>query len=301
MRIGVNPLIWMNDDAPELGAGITLERCLAEARAAGFSGIELGRRFPRTAEELAPLLGRHGLALVSGWYSARLLERGVERELEHLRDHVALLRAMKCTTLIFGDVSGAVHREPRPISERPMLDVRTWKRFAKALDAVARQLRDEGVQMAYHHHVGTFVETPDEIASLMDDTSPAVGLLLDTGHLAWGARGDDDALPLVIASFADRIVHVHLKDLRREVLARALTMDLPFLQAVPQGIFTVPGDGDLDLAPVVETLARRAYTGWIVVEAEQDPARADPLTYATLGFAHTKRLVSRYAPARNTG
>jgi inosose dehydratase len=288
----------MNDDAPELGASISLERCLAEARAAGFEGIELGRKFPREERVLRPLLKRHALALVSGWYSARLAERGAEREFASLRDHLALLRAMKCTALVFGDVTRAVHRTPKPLSARPKLTARSWPRFLRELEVLARRIRDEGIQMAYHHHMGTFIETPDEIARLMDGTSPAVGLLLDTGHLAWGARGDVEALPRILRGYADRIVHVHLKDVRREVLERALAADMPFLTAVRAGVFTVPGDGDFDLAPVIETLALRRYDGWIVVEAEQDPARADPLTYANLGYAHTQALVERHALAR---
>lgn len=291
MRIGVNPLLWINDDKPELGADVPLERCLAEARAAGYAGIELGHRFPRSVRELRPLLARHRLSLISGWYSAHLCERGVERELDALGPHLALLRAMGCETLIVGEVSGAVHREPCTLSRRPVLDAAQWPRFTRALDRLAQRVLGEGLRLAYHHHVGTVVETPEEVARLLDETSDAVGLLLDTGHLAWASRG---GAPLHhwVERFAHRIAHVHLKDVRRDVLARARRDDLPFLDAVCAGVFTVPGDGALELAPVVAALRRRRYRGWLVVEAEQDPAIAHPLTYARLGFANAAHLLA---------
>jgi inosose dehydratase len=261
-------------------------------------GIELGHRFPRVAGELRPLLEAHDLSLVSGWYGSQLLERGARAERERLEAHLTLLHAMECSTLIFADVGGSIHRDARPLSRRPVLDRAHWSRFVRELDILARRLADEGVRLAYHHHVGTIVQTPDEIARLMDDTSEAVGLLLDTGHLAWGAMSDDDdggALTRLVDDYGARVAHVHLKDVRRSVLERACAGDGAFLDAVRAGVFTVPGDGDADLAPVLDALRGHDYDGWIVVEAEQDPAIAHPLTYAKLGFAGTTRLIGEHA------
>jgi inosose dehydratase len=292
VRIGVNPLLWINDDKPELGANIPLERCLAEASEAGYAGIELGHKFPRDERELRPLLTRHRLALISGWYSARLIERGADRELEELRAHFELLQVMECRTLIFGDVSGAIHRGDAPLSSRPVLDPKSWGRFVRELERLARKLSAQGIQLAYHHHMGTIVQTPVEIARLLNDTTSAVGLLLDTGHYAFAAHGGDALAPFV-ERYGDRIVHVHLKDVRREVGDRALARDDSFLDAVCDGVFTVPGDGSLNLTPVLTALKRRNYDGWIVVEAEQDPARAHPLTYAKIGYANVACLLAR--------
>ena len=137
-----------------------------------------------------------------------------------------------------------------------------------------------GVAMAFHHHMGTIVESDEEVGLLMRHTGPAVGLLYDTGHSAF-AGGDPVAL---VRRHVGRIVHVHCKDTRPEVLARARAEDLSFMQAVVDGIFTVPGDGSIDYRTILQVLADHGYAGWLVVEAEQDPAKAHPLTYARLGF-----------------
>jgi myo-inosose-2 dehydratase len=276
LRFGTNPIAWSNDDLPALGGATPLETCLAEARAAGYAGIELGNKFPREAEALRPILARHGLALVSGWYSGRLLERSVEAELAAMEPHAALLAAMGCEALIFAETSGGIAgRRDVPLSRRPVLD--DWKGFGRKLTAVAEALAARGLRLAYHHHMGTVVETAAEIDRLMAVTGEAVGLLLDTGHLAF-AGADPVA---VAARHRARIVHVHCKDVRTDILARAKAADWSFLDAVVEGVFTVPGDGALDFAVVLRALG--PYEGWLVVEAEQDPARADPLAYASLG------------------
>lgn len=276
IRFATNPIAWSNDDMPELGGATPLETCLAEARAAGYAGIELGNKFPREASALRPVLDRHGLALVSGWYSARLLERSIEAELAALEPHAALLQAMGCTVLIFAETSGGIAGErDAPLSRRPLLD--DWQGFGRKLTALAEAIASRGLRLAYHHHMGTVVETAAEIDVLMAATGEAVGLLFDTGHLAFA--GADPAA--VAARHRSRIVHVHCKDVRAEVLARAKAADWSFLDAVVAGVFTVPGDGAIDFAATLRALG--PYRGWLVVEAEQDPAKAHPLTYARLG------------------
>jgi len=287
IRLGINPLTWTNDDMPELGAGTPLETCLAEAKAAGFAGIELGNKFPRRAAELGPILARHGLDLVSGWYGARLLERDVDAEMREAEAHISLLSAMGCTVMVHAEVSRAIHgHRTMPLSRRPVLSEAEWALLTLRLAEFARRLKARGLHLAYHHHMGTVVETEAEVDRLMAETPPEVGLLLDTGHLAF-AGGD----PVAVAErHAARVVHVHCKDIRAAVLKDAKARDLPFLLAVLAGVFTVPGDGSVDYAAVLRKLAGAGYAGWLVVEAEQDPAKAHPLTYARLGHDALARL-----------
>ncbi len=280
LRIGINPLTWTNDDMPELGGETPLETCLSEARQAGYEGIELGNKFPRTTDALRPLLEAHGLALVSGWYSSRLLERPAAEEMAAVEDHLALLSGMGCEVMVFAEVTGCVHGDrSASLAARRTLDEDQWPGFGERLTEVAEGLAGRGVALAYHHHMGTVVQTEAEIDRLMEVTGEAVGLLLDTGHLTY-ADGDPTA---VARRHAKRINHVHCKDLRAEVMRRARAANLSFLDSVLEGVFTVPGDGAVDFTAVLEVLAAAGYRGWLVVEAEQDPAKADPLTYARMG------------------
>jgi inosose dehydratase len=289
VRIGINPLTWSNDDLPSLGAQNSLETCLTEARAAGYAGVELGNKFPRDAAKLRPILQTHGLALVSGWYSGRLLERDVDSEWSAMRAHFELLHALDCKVMVFAEVSRCTHGDRlAPISQRPHLPKGEWSRFGQRMTALAERMQREGLRLAYHHHMGTVVQSAQDIDDLMANTGDAVGLLLDTGHLTYA--GDDPAQ--VAARYARRIVHVHCKDVRREVLAYCRNRDSSFLNAVLEGVFTVPGDGMVDYRGVLEPIARSGYQGWLVVEAEQDPAVAPPMKYATMGYRNLSAVAA---------
>ena len=283
VTLGINPITWTNDDMPELGGDIPLDVCLAEARLAGYSGIELGGKFPRDAAVLRPQLQQHGLDLVSGWYSAHLCRRTVGEEVAAVEPHLSLLAAMGCQVMVFAEGHGSTDGDPSaPLSRRPILADAQWAPFCARLNEVARHLRERGVRLAFHHHMGTVVQTESEIDRLMAATTGDVGLLLDTGHLVF-AGGD----PVAVARrHAQRIVHVHCKDVRREVLDDVLVGDRSFLRAVLDGVFTVPGDGSIDYPAVLTELRRGGYEGWLVVEAEQDPKKAHPLTYARMGYAN---------------
>jgi inosose dehydratase len=285
--LGINPISWTNDDLPGLGDDISLETCLSEARAAGFAGVELGRKFPREASRLRPILEHHDLRLVSGWYSSRLLERDAEAEWQALQPHFRLLTALGCRVVIVAEVTGCVHGDRRArLSARPQIAPERWPEFGARLGELAERLRQHGLRMAYHHHMGTVVQTGREIDRLMEHTSDAVGLLLDTGHLHFA--GDD---PVHYArTYRSRITHVHCKDVRPAVLSRALNRDASFLDAVLAGVFTVPGDGCIDYRSVLTPLVEHGYAGWWVVEAEQDPAIAIPAKYAALGHRHLQEL-----------
>lgn len=289
VRIGINPLTWSNDDLPALGAENSLEMCLTEARAAGYAGVELGNKFPRQADRLRPILKSHDLALVSGWYSGRLLERDVTAEWKAMRAHFELLHAMKCEVMVFAEVSRCTHGDQlAPISRRPTLPKSEWSRFGANLTELAERMQREGLRLAYHHHMGTVVQSAQDIDQLMSNTGESVGLLLDTGHLTY-AGGD----PVAAATrYAKRIVHVHCKDVRREVLERCRNRDSSFLNAVLEGVFTVPGDGMVDYPAVLAPIAQSGYRGWLVVEAEQDPAVAPPMQYAQLGFRNLQSFAA---------
>ena len=288
VRIGINPLTWTNDDLPELGGETPLDVCLAEARQAGYAGMELGHKFPRKTAELRPILEKHGLALISGWYSAELLARSAADEIRAVQDHFNLLADFGCTAMVFAEVTGCVHgQRDVPVVNRPRLRDDQWREFGERMTEVGEHLLTRGVRIAYHHHMGTVVETEEEIDRLMANTGEAVGLLVDTGHLTY-AGGDPLA---VIRRHGKRIVHVHCKDVRPAVLADAKNRNRSFLDAVLDGVFTVPGDGSIDYRAVLRALKEVGYQGWLVVEAEQDPAVAHPLTYATRGYQHLRQLV----------
>ena len=287
IRLGTNPIAWSNDDLRELGGATPLATCLSEARQAGFAGIELGHKFPRDFTQLRPILDRHGLALVSGWYSSALLERDAAAEMTALRPHLSLLQAMDCDVLILAETSNAIHGDRSvPLSRRPILY--DWSLWADRLSALNDLVRAEGLRIAYHHHMGTIVQSEADIDAMMRQSN--VSLLLDTGHATFGG-----ADPVALAKrYRDRIVHVHCKDVRPDLMAESRRQDWSFLDSVVAGVFTVPGDGCVDFAAVLAELPD--YQGWLVVEAEQDPEKAHPLTYARLGHDTLARLIEGRKP-----
>jgi len=281
IRIGANPIGWSNDDMRELGGETPLETCLKEAKEAGFEGMELGHKFPREPEALKRALAPFGLACVSGWYSAELLRRSADEEIAALRPHLDLLKAVGSNVLVFAETSNAIHGDrSAPLSKRPVMNAGDWAEFGRRVTAVADRTLAEGVRLVYHHHMGTIVQSEADIDAFMSATGPSVHLLLDTGHATWGG-----ADPVALARrYKDRISHVHTKDVRRSVMERSLKEDWSFLDSVVQGVYTVPGDGMVDFVAVFRELP--GYQGWVVVEAEQDPAKAHPLTYAKMGYAN---------------
>jgi inosose dehydratase len=287
VRIGINPITWTNDDVPELGGDTPLETCLAETKLAGYAGTELGGKFPRQSAVLKPIMERFGLAVVSGWYDGRCDENDVTREMDAIGPHLQLLKDMGATHVVYADTSRGRHGAIwDPISKRPALSAGEWPTYGAKLTALAERMAEFGVRMAFHHHMGTIVEADAEIGLLMKHTGEAVGLLYDTGHSAFSG-GDPIAL---LKSHVKRVVHVHCKDARPDVLARARRDDMSFMDAVMEGIFTVPGDGSIDFPAILGILAEADYSGWLVVEAEQDPKKAHPLTYATMGFNNLSRM-----------
>ena len=287
VRIGINPITWTNDDLPSLGGDTPLEVCLSETRLSGYAGTEMGGKFPKTSAELGPILKRHNLALVSGWYDGRLHEKDVDAEWQAVLPHLTLLKELGSRHVVYADTSGRSDGDLfAPISKRPRLAGGEWPEYGRKLTALAERMKDFGVGMAFHHHMGTIVETEEEIDRMMETTGPAVGLLYDSGHCVFSG-GDPVAL---LKRHIGRVVHVHCKDARRRVLEKARAADGSFMQAVLDGVFTVPGDGFIDFPALLKILSEANYSGWLVVEAEQDPAKAHPLTYAKLGYSNLWKM-----------
>ena len=239
---------------------------------------------------LEPLLSAHGLRLVSGWYSGGLLTKSVDEEYEALASHVELLCDLRSEVLIYCDTTGSVHGDPDvPLSRRPILSSEALKTYGESLTQLGARLLSRGIRLVYHHHAGTVIQTESEIDQLMQHTGDAVALLLDTGHLAYVGVDPQE----VFARHAARIRHVHLKDVRPKVLQMPGFAELPFLSAVLQGVFTVPGDGSLPFDGLIDELIKKGYSGWLVVEADQDPAFAEPLVTAQKGYDTVRSLLQK--------
>jgi inosose dehydratase len=283
IRLGVAPIAWTNSGLPQLGGDTTLETCLAESRAAGYSGTETGVKFPIDAQVLAPILGKYRLSLVSGWFSGELLSGSTAREKDRMAGQLATFKALGASVLIYAETSGSVQaRRDRGISKRPRLADAEFRDYGRKLTELAEWMAAAGMPLSYHHHMGTIVEAEREVDLLMANTGLAVGLLLDTGHLTYAGASVLDTT----RRHARRINHVHCKDIRPEVLKTARQQDLSFLDAILAGVFTVPGDGMVDYYAFARLLAEIGYAGWAVVEAEQDPLKAPPGKYAKLGHQH---------------
>jgi inosose dehydratase len=290
VKLGTNPIAWTNDDMPELGGDTPLETCLKEAAEAGFTGIEKGGKFPNDAETLQAILSKHGLAFVSGWYGAELRFRDVEAEIAAMRPHFDLLKACGCKVMVFAETSGTVQgNRGVPVADRPVMSEAEWPVFLERISKLGDWMAGQGVSIAFHHHMGTVIEKAHEIDRLMEGTPETVGLLFDTGHLTFA--GEDPAK--VARKWAKRVNHIHAKDVRPDMLKRALAERWSFLDAVLNGVYTVPGDGCVDFDAALRPIAEAGYAGWLICEAEQDPAKAHPLTYAKKGYATLKALTER--------
>lgn len=283
VQIGISPIAWQNDDLPDLTAGFTMEQALKEAREIGYTGVERGQRMPQDTEGLRVYLDRYDIALCGGWCSGNLLVNDVAAEREAVRQQVEQFIALGSPCIVYAECSNTVQGEiGTPVNNRPKLSRDEVSAYAAKLTELAKWMADKGMPLAYHHHMGSIIEAEDDVNWLMEGSGPEVNLCFDTGHLLFGG-GD------VMATFnrwGDRIHHVHYKDIRPEVVKDVRENDRSFLDAVIAGAFTVPGDGCIDFAEVTRALKAMRYSGWIVVEAEQDPAKAPPYEYSKKGYEH---------------
>ena len=290
VKLGIAPIAWSNDDMPELGGDTPLEQCLSEASEAGFSGIESGGKFPKKSKELIPLLDKYNLNLCSGWYGANLRINSVKEEIELIQDQLKLFQDCNAPCIVFAEVSDSIAGDPkRPLSTRPKMNDEEWKNYCKKISEIGKYLEDQGMPLAYHHHMGTVIETQQDTERLLENTSDQVKLIIDTGHMLFAGGNFIE----VVNNFKERIIHVHCKDMRKNVLEKSLKEDFSFRQAFLEGAFTVPGDGFIDYEPLLTFLKKNSYNGWLVVEAEQDPAKANPLEYARIGHKHLSSVCKK--------
>jgi len=281
IKLGMSPISWTNDDLPELGGETTLETCLSETLEAGFIGTELGGKFPKNKNELKSVLAKNNLKLISGWYSGTLINNDIESEIVRITPQLNLFKDVKASVIVYGETFNTVQNKIEiPLNKRPKLNQYDINEYGIKLTKLAEHCAEQGVPLTFHHHMGTAVESEDEINKVMLSTGKDVGLLLDTGHLYFA----EGSYKNILSKFGDRINHVHTKDIRLNILKTINKSKDSFLNCVLKGVFTVPGDGVIDYEDFISRLFDTGYEGWIVVEAEQDPKKANPLKYAKKGY-----------------
>jgi inosose dehydratase len=290
VRLGIAPIGWTNDDMPELGRENTFEQCVSEMVLAGFKGCEVGGKFPRHDPALLKRkLDARGLAVCNAWFSTYFADGKSEETIKGFVKHMKFLKFMGARVIGCSEQSGSIQGLDRPIfGARKILTDEEWRLVRDGYDEMAKIAEKEGMKVCLHHHMGTGIQTADEIDRFMDETGEGVYLLYDTGHVYY-SDGSQEAVLGVLEKHAERIAHVHLKDVRPACVEAVRRDGKSFLDGVRMGTFTVPGDGAIDFAPVFELLDARGYEGWMVVEAEQDPAKADPFEYAVMAMKYILR------------
>ena len=280
IKLGIAPIAWSNDDMPELGGDTPIETCLEEAKEAGFTGIELGGKFPRNPGITKFLLKKYKLQMPGGWYGALLKERSIEEEWSAMQDHINLLKFVGSDVFVFADVSNSIQGNGLVrLSDRPKIADSEWKNYCDKISEISNRLDDIGIPISYHEHMGTIIQTEEDVNRLMNETNDKTFLLYDTGHLLFAQANYEN----VLKKYISKINHVHCKDIRKSVLENSLKENLSFRDSFLNGVFTVPGDGCIDYLPLLKILEDNNYSKWLVVEAEQDPKKANPLEYAKIG------------------
>lgn len=293
IKLGIAPINWCNDDDPNLGKEISFEQCIDEMSMAGYVGTELGNKYPRDPSVLQKALQQRGLQLSSAWFSTFFTEETqYERTLSRFLEHLSFMKALGAKFINVCECGHAIQGSELPVLgwQKPEFNEAQWQQLFQGLHALGRIAYDYDMQIVYHYHAGTGVFLANEIDYLMENTSPElVSLLLDTGHAAFA-----DINPLdLIHKYGERIRYVHLKDIRSSVFDRVKKEQLGFMDAVRAGVFTVPGDGAIDFIPILTALKASNYSGWMIVEAEQDPAKAPPLEYAKKAFDYLTSVISQ--------
>jgi inosose dehydratase len=288
--LGVTPTLWVNDDFPLIDIGIPFGQIVSEMALAGYQGCSVGHKYPSDVNELREALELRNLRVSEPWTSTYFTIADMERTtLQRFRESLDFIKAMGGTDIVVAEFGQAVN--PLPVAvfpDHPILDDRQWDALVRGLEHLGGIANSEGMRLCYHHHMGTGVMTRADVDRLMTSTDPnLVHLLLDTGHIAFA--GDD---PLALAQdHGDRIKHVHLKSVRPDVIAKVRAENLSFQDGIEAGVFTVPGDGAIDFVPILEALADHGFEGWLMVEAEQDPAKANPLEHALMARKYLRGVL----------
>lgn len=285
---GTNPIAWSNDDDQTIGAHLTLEDCLSDCRRIGFDGIEKGHKMPAQGEVLKSRLAEFGLRFVGGWHSTNLLVNDIATEMAALQTFIDMVKAAGGDHINACECSNTVHgSDATPVNDRPIMTDDQWQRFSEGYETLSMHAAKQGVAMGYHHHMGTIIESADDIDRFMAMAGPHTRLLLDTGHCTFGGADPEQ----IARKYMDRVTHIHAKNIRADIMERVRSHNLSFLEGVRLGVFTVPGDpeGCVDFAPVLKIAAQHRYSGWLVIEAEQDSAVREPFHYQSMGLSALKQ------------
>ncbi len=285
VSLGIAPIAWTNDDMPDLGKENTFEQCVSEMALAGFTGSEVGGKYPADTAVLKKALDLRGIRICNQWFSSFLISKPYEDTEKEFIKATDFLREMGAKVIGVSEQSYSIQgKMEQPVWEgKYIMDDQEWKLLAEGLNKLGKIAKDKGMTLTFHHHMGTVVQTEEEIDRFMEMVDPElVFLLFDSGHLSFAGIDPEK----VLKKYVNRVKHVHLKDIRREMVEKSRNERWSFLKGVREGVFTVPGDGDVDFAPIFRILEEAGYEGWVVVEAEQDPAKANPLEYAKKARAY---------------
>lgn len=278
ISLGIAPIGWTNDDMPDLGKENTFEQCVSEMALAGYKGCEIGNKYPTDKEVLKKALDLRGMTICNQWFSTFLISKPFEETAKPFAEKLDFLSYLGAKVIGVSEQSYSIQGKKQPIFEgKHVMDDHEWELLCDGLNRLGKIAKEKQMKLTFHHHMGTVVQDENEIDRMMTHTDPdLVWLLFDSGHLSF-----DNIEPVrILNKYAPRVGHVHLKDLRNDVVAEAKAKHLSFLDGVRNGTFTVPGDGNVDFQPIFDILGKSGYEGWVVVEAEQDPAKANPFEYA---------------------
>ncbi|HBO37428.1 MAG TPA: myo-inosose-2 dehydratase [Pasteurellaceae bacterium] len=290
VKLGIAPIGWTNDDLPELGAENTFEQCVSEMALAGYTGCEVGNKYPRDIAVLKHKLDVRGIQICNAWFSTFFVDGKKAETISDFIAHRDFLHAMGAKVIGCSEQSRSIQGQKKAVfKEKTIFTDAEWQLLAEGYNELAKLAAEKGMKVSLHHHMGTGIQTPAEIDKYMAITNDDVYLLFDSGHIYY-SEGSQQAMLDVLEKHIGRIVHVHLKDVRDEVVAEVKAKDLSFLEGVKKGTFTVPGDGVIDFKPIFAILEKHNYKGWMVVEAEQDPAIANPFEYAVKGRKYIREV-----------
>lgn len=288
-KLGMSPIAWWNDDLPDLSDDVSLEECLRQSRSAGFTGMEKGRRFPENPRDMLPILKKADVTLCGGWFSGTLVNEDMATNKDRILPMIELFKAVNAPCIVYGEVGRSIQGDrSKPLDQKPKLSHDEMKSYARRVTEFGEWCAEQGMPLSYHHHMAAVVETEQELDSFMNHSGPGIPLLLDAGHLEFAGGNALRA----IDKHHKRINHVHVKDIRRDVVNGLDRSRQSFLDAVALGAFTVPGDGSLDFKAIVQKFADYGYEGWFVVEAEQDPKKNPPLKMAQVGYKELMRVMT---------
>lgn len=289
IKLAIAPIAWTNDDMPDLGKENTFEQCISEMALSGYTGTEIGNKYPKDPAELSSFLEPRGLSVASAWFSAFLTTKPFEETAKEFIKHRDFLHAMGAKVIVVSEQGHSVQGQINTavFDEKPIFTDEEWTRLTDGLEKLGDLAAKKDMKIVYHHHMGTGVQTTEEINRLMKETdSEKVSLLYDTGHLVFSGENPIE----VYETHKNRINHIHFKDIREAEMIKVKETKMSFLSGVKEGVFTVPGDGMIDFEPIWEVIKASDYSGWIVVEAEQDPAKANPFIYAKKARDYIKKV-----------